>query len=259
MRGTNVDANAGATTLDNCASEPIHIPGLVQSHGTLCAFDQDGVLCHVSANASALLGPGTPELGSKHSGSLLDAHTAVRDAIQESLDSQDLDEQGFARELRLEGRFFDLVTHRYAGLTIIELEPRSASDKVAGSFAVRARRAMSGLKNQTSIEQLLQMAVVAVRQLTGFDRAMADRFRHDDSGERAVHQTSLATNRRVSTRKDARRDARGDQHVQVGKLGRSKEKGLRCQHQGRQSGGSLAEPLPHDAVKNRHCDSAGDN
>ena len=31
-------------TLDNCASEPIHTPGHTQPHGTLFAFDQQGVL-----------------------------------------------------------------------------------------------------------------------------------------------------------------------------------------------------------------------
>ena len=38
-------------TLDNCAQEPIHIPGRIQSHGVLFAFDRLGVLMHRSTNA----------------------------------------------------------------------------------------------------------------------------------------------------------------------------------------------------------------
>ncbi len=42
---------------------------------------------------------------------------------------------------------------------------------------------MDTLKRQKSVDRLLSAAVVAVRKLTGFDRVMAYRFRHDDSGD----------------------------------------------------------------------------
>ena len=38
--------------LSNCDREPIHIPGLVQPHGALLAFDAQGRATHVSANAA---------------------------------------------------------------------------------------------------------------------------------------------------------------------------------------------------------------
>lgn len=50
-------------TLDNCAREPIHIPGQIQSHGAMLVFDLQGVATYVSANARALLGPTVPALG----------------------------------------------------------------------------------------------------------------------------------------------------------------------------------------------------
>ena len=53
----------GSLTLDNCDQEPIHIPGLIQSHGALFAFDPSGRLMYRSQNAEALLGPGVPALG----------------------------------------------------------------------------------------------------------------------------------------------------------------------------------------------------
>ena len=51
-----------APTLDNCASEPIHIPGAVQPHGALLAFDFERRVTHYSANVHELLGF-TPLLG----------------------------------------------------------------------------------------------------------------------------------------------------------------------------------------------------
>ena len=43
-------------TLDNCADEPIHIPGSVQPHGILFAFEGGALLCAWSANAEQELG-----------------------------------------------------------------------------------------------------------------------------------------------------------------------------------------------------------
>ena len=43
-------------TLENCDREPIHVPGSVQPHGALLAFDRLGRLSHASANARELLG-----------------------------------------------------------------------------------------------------------------------------------------------------------------------------------------------------------
>ena len=38
-------------TLDNCAREPIHLPGQIQPHGALVAFDPaTGTVLHASAN-----------------------------------------------------------------------------------------------------------------------------------------------------------------------------------------------------------------
>lgn len=56
-------AQAGAVTLDNCDSEPIHMPGHVQPHGALFAFDLHHRLTHRSRNAAAMLGAGLPGLG----------------------------------------------------------------------------------------------------------------------------------------------------------------------------------------------------
>lgn len=50
------------------------------------------------------------------------------------------------------------------------------------SFCERIQH-VDRFKRQQSIDALLNMAVQQVRQLTGFDRVMAYRFRHDDSGD----------------------------------------------------------------------------
>ncbi len=44
--------------LTNCDREPIHIPGRIQSFGTLIAVSHDWMITHTSENAGATLGSG---------------------------------------------------------------------------------------------------------------------------------------------------------------------------------------------------------
>lgn len=179
---------AHAVTLDNCDREPIHIPGLIQPHGALVAFDAQGVVTHVSANARALLGGSIPAPGETLSSAHFDGDAEVHALLREALGGDVAEvggsgDTGGTAEVRFGDRLFDLIVHGYAGVVIAEFEQQPAgSDELTG-FALKAHRAMDKLKRQTSIDALLVMAVGAVRKLTGFDRVMAYRFRHDDSGD----------------------------------------------------------------------------
>ncbi|RYY97198.1 MAG: GAF domain-containing protein, partial [Comamonadaceae bacterium] len=172
-------------TLENCAREPIHIPGLVQSHGALFAFDAQGVVTHASTNAGALLGDTAPAPGDTLTAAHFGADATVHEMLAEAQADDIAGAEGHAAsaEVELAGRLFDLIVHRTAGVVIAEFELQTATrDEVAG-FALKAHRAMDKLRRQGSIEALLALAVGSVRQVTGFDRVMAYRFRHDDSGE----------------------------------------------------------------------------
>ena len=74
---------------------------------------------------------------------------------------------------------FDLVVHHHDGHCIIELEPRSADAQVQRSHA----RPFDRIRRSTSVSALLEVTVETIREWTGFDRVMAYRFRHDDSGD----------------------------------------------------------------------------
>lgn len=170
--------------LDNCAREPIHIPGLIQSHGALLALGTDRRVVHASTNLRALLGASAPAMGDAFNAAHFDGDAAVHDALNELLDGTDAtDGVPASSEVRLNGQVFDLVVHHSGGLAVAEFERRPAGADVKADFALKAHRAMERLKRQKSIEGLMDFAVGAVRQLTGFDRVMAYRFRHDDSGD----------------------------------------------------------------------------
>ncbi|GAA0740102.1 ATP-binding protein [Ideonella azotifigens] len=173
-------------TLDNCDQEPIHIPGAVQPHGVLFAFDATGRLCWHSANAAALA-TGLPELGDTlHAGHFKEA-PAVHELVAEAMSAPPggpADPPFTASgDLTLAGQVWDLVVHRDPQGVIVEFEQREQSDDEIARFALHAHRGLDKFRRQTSVQALMELAVKEVRQLTGFDRVMAYRFRHDDSGD----------------------------------------------------------------------------
>ncbi|MEZ2299424.1 ATP-binding protein [Variovorax sp. RCC_210] len=173
-------------TLENCESEPIHIPGLVQPHGALIAFDASTLsVTRLSANAAALLGGTAPALGERLAPTHFMGDALVHETLHEVNDTPiaATEHSPVNVEVAVAGRLFDLIVHRMGYELIAEFEERSASADAVSDFALKAHRAMDRLKRQGSIDALLSLVVDTVHQLTGFDRVMAYRFRHDDSGD----------------------------------------------------------------------------
>lgn len=180
-----------AVTLDNCDREPIHIPGLVQSHGALFAFDAQHRATHASENAARLLGVAVPAAGE----ALLATHFGADPQVPALIDAARRDEfegQPLVAALRFGKRMFDLIVHRMGDLVLAEFELRPVPRDEVADFSLKAHRAMDRLKRQPDVDALLKVAVGAVRGLTGFDRVMAYRFRHDDSGEVVAEEKAEA-------------------------------------------------------------------
>lgn len=176
LEGTSV-------TLDNCAREPIHIPGSVQPHGALIALDPQGRITHASANVSELLGF-APVFGQALEAADLDGQEDVHDLIRQVLEEAAQEQVvPLSLEAQLNGRTFDVVVHASGALVICEFELRDGDADEVASFAQKAYRSLDVLKRQRTELRLLEGAVQAIRAMTGFDRVMAYRFRHDDSGD----------------------------------------------------------------------------
>lgn len=170
-------------TLENCADEPIHIPGSIQPHGALLVFDHAAQLVSWSANAPALLQLATPVILLSGADGL-GLQPEVLEKIHECLAEMEGGEAAASMaETAIGEQPFDCVVHGHEGLVIVEYECREQGSDSVASFALKAHSAIERLKRQKSIPALLKSAVDQVRQLTGFDRVMAYRFRHDDSGE----------------------------------------------------------------------------
>ena len=177
-------------TLANCAAEPIHIPGSIQPHGALFAFSAQRLLVAWSANCAELTGA-HPTLGAELASLNLPA-AAVELIYQAGADLEAGEAMPSACEVTIGEQEFDCIVHAHDGRILAEFERRSLSSDVVASFALKAHGAIDRLKRQQSVEALLNMVVQQVRQLTGFDRVMAYRFRHDDSGDVVAEACSEA-------------------------------------------------------------------
>ena len=86
-------------------------------------------------------------------------------------------------ETVIDGREFDVVAHLHEGRLLVEFEARELAAGEVAAFAVKAHAGIDALRRQARLDDLLRLAVDRIRALTGFDRVMAYRFRHDDSGD----------------------------------------------------------------------------
>ncbi|RMQ92688.1 hypothetical protein ALP97_01597 [Pseudomonas salomonii] len=112
--------NANNALRDDCASEPIHIPGTIQPHGLLLTLSEPAlVVLQASTNLNAALGLGPATLTGKALASLVgDAALA---GIRLALADLDADEDEL-HQVTLNGELFDALLHRHQGLLLLELE-----------------------------------------------------------------------------------------------------------------------------------------
>lgn len=177
-------------TLDNCADEPIHLPGQIQPHGALLIFDQACLLGGWSVNAGAMLGLGLA-MGAALHGLGLPA-PVVQLVTDCQRDMADGEAAPMTVAAMLRGRQFDCIVHAHQGRMLLEWEPCLPMALQGASAAGAGHSAIDRLKRQKSVAALLHTAVAEVRAMTGYDRVMAYRFRPDDSGE-VVAENCLAS------------------------------------------------------------------
>lgn len=161
--------------LSTCDREPIHVPGAIQPFGALLAVDDQLRLRRYSANAPALL-EALPSIGEPLGAPYADAFAGWLSGPADAGAGLE------PIEMRLADHMFDVVSHRSDRWLVVEFEPRGADVPALSAFALRAQRALERVQRQRTIESLLEAATEELWTLTGFDRVMAYRFRHDDSG-----------------------------------------------------------------------------
>ncbi|WP_299957434.1 HWE histidine kinase domain-containing protein [uncultured Roseobacter sp.] len=169
--------------LDTCASEPVHIPGIVQPFGYLLAYDPDtGLVRYASANCSDLLGKPLNELlgtsAKDHLGP--EVWHELRNAASRNEFS---DENLSVFNSEVNGMLCAIGAFESGGMHVVEIE-KTRADILNGAEALRS---MSFLMAQvhacTEKQELMDLTVNLIRHFTGYDRVMIYQFDHEFNGE----------------------------------------------------------------------------
>ncbi|KTT51306.1 histidine kinase [Pseudomonas oryzihabitans] len=165
-------------SLQRCESEPIRIPGSIQAHGYLLAFDEaERLIKHISRNLPELLGRPEPELLDRPLEQVLPPE--LHEQVLQALTLEHLEEANPLGWIR-PTRDMDVILHRSHGLVFMEFEP----DDHGGVEPAGLARALARLQQARNLTELCAGAVREVRALTGFDRVVVYRF--DDGGDGQV-------------------------------------------------------------------------
>lgn len=176
--------------LDNCAREPIHIPGRVQPRGCLLAVRADDlVVVQCSTNVAEHLGHGAEELLGAPLAAAIGAVGAQRVARHLDAAPRLQGRNPLLVEIETAGRTveMDAILHRppAAGdaILVIELEPADGPRPLTFANTYEAvRDAVVDLNSASSLDAIFDLAASHVRHLTGFDRVMIYQFDDDYNG-----------------------------------------------------------------------------
>jgi len=174
--------------LDNCAREPIHIPGSIQPRGVLVVVGEPSfVIRQISTNVDVLLGRSADDVLGKHLSELIGVEQAARitQAAEAFGDLSQRNPLDCVVDVAGDLRAFDAILHRAAaGVLLVELEIAYGERPFSFPNTYQAvRSSVEDLNRATTLSQLYDTTAIAVRELTGFDRVMVYRYDAEYNGE----------------------------------------------------------------------------
>ncbi|WP_009631998.1 ATP-binding protein [Synechocystis sp. PCC 7509] len=178
---TPVNITAETLDLTNCDREPIHIPGLIQSHGVLLVLKEPELqIIQVSSNTKTFLGQEPEQLLNTKLQQLLD-----EDQIQVIAQCLDKDfESVNPLKISVNNIVFDGVIHRFDNNLILELEPTQNTNKTEFlDFYKLVVGSVNKLQVASTPEQICQEIVKEIRVLTQCDRVMVYQLDPEGSGK----------------------------------------------------------------------------
>ncbi|MDT5114306.1 MAG: two-component system, chemotaxis family, sensor kinase Cph1 [Mycobacterium sp.] len=174
--------------LDNCAREPIHIPGSIQPRGVLAVVQEPAFeVRQVSANVAELLGRPVDTVLGQHLSALIGPQQAAHvEQVASTFGSlRQHNPLECVIDVAGEPRAFDAILHREpGGVLLVELETAYGERPFSFPNTYQAvRGAVEELNRASTLTELYAIAARAVRDLTGFDRVMVYRYDKEYNGE----------------------------------------------------------------------------
>ena len=182
--------NRDLVNLENCESEPVHIPGSIQPHGFLLAIDENNnTIEFCSGNISEFIGVSHEQVLGKNIKDLLDGQTAQELIIYISRTSSYADAP---LKIAINKIQLECVSHRSERYIILEFEPESLLATDDQTLYLQTRQFISNIETSNSLKSLCQSVADDMRDITGYDRVMIYRFDNQYNGE--VYAESVGRN-----------------------------------------------------------------
>lgn len=173
--------NRDLVNLQNCESEPIHIPGSIQPQGFLIGVHADSYLIEFcSANVTtytglsveAVLGnPFKKIVGEAQYEAILEYIAALSGSFAAPL------------SLSIESRQFEATIHRTGDIYVLELEPAVTATPDLTALYTQTRLFAGSMEQASNLQMLCQGLADETRRITGYDRVMIYRFDSEYNGE----------------------------------------------------------------------------
>jgi light-regulated signal transduction histidine kinase (bacteriophytochrome) len=174
------------SAIDNCAREPIKIPGSIQPHGFLLVIDEaDMAIVQVSANVESWLGLEPAELlGAVLGDVITDAPRVVEALTALPEDDQNpfhVGQVSFRRGSRA-GTLIDMMVHRHDQVLIAEFEPASDMTGAYSNVYPLMRTFVGQMDEAESIDELCKRSVEQIKRITGFGSVKSYCFDEEGNG-----------------------------------------------------------------------------
>ncbi|WP_290654583.1 sensor domain-containing diguanylate cyclase [Idiomarina sp.] len=173
--------------LENCAKEPIHIPGAVQGHGALVAFDtqfQQVLAC--SENIENFLGCNPEQLFGKSAAdcfadNLMTAMQRAANRLDPATPTASFEYSFEQADIDVFCTLFKIRQQQSQQLLILEIEPLYV--KLASDFTSTVRQQFSRVQAAKTEQQTLQQLVKSAAAISNFERVLVYKFDSEWNGE----------------------------------------------------------------------------
>ena len=173
--------NRDIVNLENCESEPIHVPGSIQPHGLLLGLDfKDLSIKFCSGNSEEFIGVNYKQLLGKKLETIIDLENfeKVKNHLTRNILQSDL-----PISIRVGDRQLECISHDNGKFIILEFVIGSNHSEDDNHIYLQTRQFIEHIEKSNSLKSLCQSVADNVRLLTGYDRVMIYRFDEDYNGE----------------------------------------------------------------------------
>ena len=182
---TDRSINASNVDLTNCDREPIHVPGAIQPHGVLIAFDEgDDLVLQVSHNCEQFLSLETDAVLGNRLGKIFGIQQA--ELIKQAFANNKLKAANPVKlQVGAQGqqRPVNGILHRDKGTAFLELEPVGEHHDAPLQAYQMVQSALARIHKAASLAELWAVIAEDVKTILGYDRVMVYRFDRAKNGE----------------------------------------------------------------------------